>query len=121
MNQRQLEGLYNSLRLYYALHLHYVETAIPNLGNVDTCFNRHFTQVQIAFPYMMNPSLVPRIGERPSNLFKLYTDMTSRKLPHTGHEYWMIRVIFEHSHMTVHNVQIRYCLLQGTMVTQKFL
>ena len=47
--------------------------------------------------------------------------MTSRKLPHTGHEYWMIRVIFEHSHMTVHNVQIRYCLLQGTMVTQKFL
>ena len=78
------------LPLYYALHLHYVETAIPNLWNVDTGFNRHFTQAQIAFPYMMNPSLVPRIGERPSNLFKLYTDMTSRKLQLHPYKPWIL-------------------------------
>ena len=60
VNQRRLEGLYNSLRLAPILC-----SAFALRGNrysqplkCGHLFNRHFTQARIAFSYMMNPSLV---------------------------------------------------------------
>ena len=34
---------------------------------------------------------------------------------HTSHEYWMMHVIFDHSHVTVHNVQACSCCQQDLL------